>query len=192
MSTPVGADPNNARAIVNEAQDGEKVVPIEVFTKASDDSTFNAVTDVNGLPVKLVGQKLVTIANAVAILDTAQKFYNLITHGGMSEEQIRQYKRFKVSLNNTHDQAAAVSLYTASRSYSLTGATGGGLLYTEAAILTATTGRLTLQDKAGGTGASTSIKTIPALGGVHSNIIIGIQFATAPTTGSLTIMVEMQ
>lgn len=135
-------------------------------------------------------QKLVTIANAVTITTTSLKTYNIITDGGMREEQIRQYKRFKVSFQNTHDQAATVFVYTAFRPLDLINTYTAGLLYTESNILTAS-GRLLIQDKAGGTGAGATIKTVPALEGVHSNLIINVQFAIAPTTGSLTIMVEM-
>lgn len=54
MSTPILGDPNNNHAIVDEANDGLKAVPVELVTKAADDSTFSQVGDNNPLAAKIV------------------------------------------------------------------------------------------------------------------------------------------
>jgi len=51
MKTPIGADPNNAKAVVDEANNGLKAVPVELVTKAADDSTFTQVGASNPLQV---------------------------------------------------------------------------------------------------------------------------------------------
>lgn len=139
----------------------------------------------------IINQNVVTLANAVTITNTTEQRYNLITHGGMTEDQIRQYRKFKVSVINSHDQAGTITLNTAVRALGPTGLSSAGTLFTEAGVVVATTGRLILQDRAGGTGSSTQIKVVPSLEGVHSNLFVYVSFAVAPTTGSITIMVEM-
>ena len=51
MSTAIPADPNNVRAVVDEANDGKKAVPVELVLKRNDDSTFDQVNDGKSLPV---------------------------------------------------------------------------------------------------------------------------------------------
>ena len=158
--------------------------------KVSAELIGSTLTDSNALSVKIQQDRKV-IANAVAFTDTSPKTYDLITHGLLTEEQIRRIKYFKISINNTHDQPATIAVYTAFRNISTTVAATGGKIYAETGIVAATSGRLILQSAAVGTGADATFKTIPALRGVHSNIIIVVSFAIAPTTGSITMGVEM-
>ena len=142
-------------------------------------------------PVPVVGlSNIVTIANAVVITDTAIHDFDIITHGGMTESQIRQYKNFKISINNTHNQVCTASLYTAVASIgSPTSANGAGTLYSEANNIVASSGKLVLASGVGGTGST--LKVVPTLQGIHSNLIVRLTYAVAPTSGSITIKIEM-
>jgi len=51
MSTAIPNDPNNVRAVVDEANDGIKAVPVEVVIKREDNSTFDQVNSNNSFPV---------------------------------------------------------------------------------------------------------------------------------------------
>lgn len=142
--------------------------------------------------VKLTGsyQRYLTLANAVAVSSTSAQLFNLITHGGLTEDQIRQYKEFKFVLINSLDQALNVTVYTVNKPLGITTFSSGSVIYKESSVLAANNGRLVLQANAGGTGSA--IKSVPALRGVHTNLIIEIQSpSAAPTSGSVTIGVEM-
>jgi len=146
------------------------------------------------LTTQLTGsyEQLLTLANAVAITDTATHVYDLVTHGGLTMAEIRQYKNFKISFYNTHNQNATVGVYQANPAFSAsTYAISGGLLYTEADVMIATAGRLVLQPLAGGTGVDSKIKVIPALASIFSNLYITVSYAVAPTSGAVTIKIEM-
>lgn len=58
MNTAIPNDPNTTRAVVNEANDGIKAVPVELVTKANDDSTFTQVSANNGLHVQVTGSNV--------------------------------------------------------------------------------------------------------------------------------------
>lgn len=142
--------------------------------------------------VQLTGsyQRYLTLANAVAVSSTSAQLFNLITHGGLTEDQIRQYKEFKFVLINSLDQALNVTVYTVNKPLGITTFSSGSVIYKESSVLAANNGRLVLQANAGGTGSA--IKSVPALRGVHTNLIIEIQSpSAAPTSGSVTIGVEM-
>jgi len=147
--------------------------------------------DTQRIPTQKPG-KVVTIANAIAITGTSNNDYNLITNGGMTEDDIRSYSQFKISIYSTHNQTADVSLiplHKASNGYVV----ATMALYSENAILPANDGRLILQSKSGGVGVGANIKVIPALSGeIYSNLYIRVKFNTAPTSGTLTIVIEMQ
>ena len=139
-------------------------------------------------------QNKVTLANAVAIIDTNNHDYKLTTDGLLTEEQIRKYSEFKVSIYSTHDQAATVTVGGSLVARGNDILASAGVLYTEANNLAAATnGYLLLQSAALGTGAvSTQCKSVPGLKGVFSNLIIRVKFGVAPTAGgALTIIVEM-
>lgn len=139
-----------------------------------------------------VKQEYVTIADAVAITDTAMHSFNLIDHGGLSEEEIRQFKNFKISIVNSHDQRARIDLFTAIKPLGVTTASSLTRIYQEANAVPANQGRFILQSSdIGEEGSVDTIKTVPALRNIHSNLIISISFSTAPTSGSTTIGVEM-
>ena len=152
--------------------------------------TGSNVPEASAIPTR-PKQKLVTIANAVAITNTAPKYYNLITHGELTEDEVRQYKRFKISLINSHDQAATISVQTVNRALGPIQLAESQVIYRETNNLPASTGRLVLQEKAVGEGAANNFKSIPALADIHSNLIVGVAFTVAPTSGSITIVVEM-
>src|SRR5690606_16492491 len=78
-----------------------------------------------------VKQEYVTIADAVAITDTAMHLFNLISHGGLSEEEIRQFKNFKISIVNSHDQRARIELFTAIKPLGVTTASSLTKIYQE-------------------------------------------------------------
>lgn len=164
----------------------------EVVTKVAlpTDLQFHALTDASALPMKCIA-KSINIANAVSIRDTTSKYYDLITSGALTEDEIRRYKNFKVSVSHSHDAAATIQVYTSIRAFHPTTASGSGLLYTESSNLVAANGRLLIQEKAGGVGASPTIKAVPALSGVHSNLIVAVTYTTAPTAGTLTVTIEM-
>lgn len=160
------------------------------------DKDGNPIGSDNGLPVQLTGssvkQKYVTIADAVAITDTAMYSFNLISHGGLSEEEIRQFKNFKISIVNSHDQRARIDLFTAIKPLGVTTASSLTRIYQEANAVPANPGRFILQSSdIGEEGSVDTIKTVPALRNIHSNLIISISFNTAPTSGSMTIGIEM-
>lgn len=155
--------------------------------KGSDDGA--AHVQLTGSSVK---QEYVTIADAVAITDTAMHSFNLISHGGLSEEEIRQFKNFKISIVNSHDQRARIDLFTAIKPLGVTTASSLTRIYQEANAVPANPGRFILQSSdIGEEGSVDTIKTVPALRNIHSNLIISISFNTAPTSGSMTIGVEM-
>ena len=110
-------------------------------------------------------------------------------NGGLIATQIRQYKNFKISINGSLNQTATVIIYPAFTPVSDVYDSGFAKLYSEANVLTSGIGRLVFTSDAGGTGGT--LKSIPGLKCVHSNLIIGIQCSVAPTSGSVTIVVEM-
>lgn len=176
-----------------------RAVPLVLPQYWSDEQNDWVVSsEQNRLPVdaQLTGssvkQKYVTIADGVAITDTAMYSFNLISHGGLSEEEIRQFKNFKISIVNSHDQRARIDLFTSIKPLGVTTASSLTRIYQEANVVPANPGRFILQSSDIGEGGSVdTIKTVPALRNIHSNLIISISFNTAPTSGSITIGVEM-
>jgi len=135
-----------------------------------------------------VAESYKIIANAVALTATTATYYKLTTNGGLTASEIRKYKNFKFTCYNTHDQDATITLL---QEIPVAPMASVNYLYTEADNLNANNGRLILQSKAAGAGVSAAIKTIPCLEGVYSDLIIEVKFSIAPTTGSITIGVEM-
>jgi hypothetical protein len=159
-------------------------------TTDSPEGTFKPLDKVQETSLTGSYQKYLILANAVAITTSGINDYNLIEDGGLTEEQIRQYKRFKFSLVNTHDQPATVTIYSALRAHNSTGATVQGVIYNESNVLAASGGRLIISSEDIGVGGSAEYKSVPALKDLHSNLIIRANFSTAPTSGALTIAVE--
>lgn len=192
--TFIKEDPNEpGKGLLNIQIDGT-VVATDVNIKDAQGNQAK-ITPTGEQLVQLTGsivkQKAVVIANAVAITDTNPKLYNLIGNGGLTEEEIRTYRRFKISFNNTHDQAASVRVATVAKAVNVAGYNVVGDLYNESGVLKANNGRLIIQSKEGGVGANSDIKTVPALEGLHSNLFVRVDFSVAPTSGSITIIVEM-
>lgn len=131
----------------------------------------------------------VEIATADAITDTASHDYKLSDFIGAAV--IRQYREFRISIRSTHNQTLQVRLYSALPALNSTSVYGEALLYDESAIVPATAGRLILAASAGGTAASSALKAVPALAGVHSNLTVRIDATLAPASGNVTITVEM-
>ena len=147
--------------------------------------TSPAVTTLSGsIPQQ---EKIVTLANAVAITDTEHKIYKLTNH--INQSQIRQCKEFKITCYNTHNQPATIILYTKHPLFNAT--TNSGVIYFEQDNLPANDSTLRLQATAGGTGSAVSNKVVPALRGLHSDILVYVKFSVAPTTGAVSIFVEM-
>lgn len=127
------------------------------------------------------------------IRDTTAVNMSLIGTGLITEEEIRRYHRFKFYFYSTHNTSAAVAAYTANVAEGLFAANTDNVLYTEAAILLANVGRLIFQSSPNtGAFASESVKSVPAFDDVHSNIIFVVQHGTAPTTGTLKVIADMQ
>lgn len=141
----------------------------------------------------IVSEKYVTLVNAAEVR-SANISYNLITHGGLTEELIRKYRSFKISITSTLDKEITVNLYSVPRS-SGSIATKGMIIYSEVGAVKVgdPDGIVVISPKAGGAGATDRWKVVPALEGVvHSNLNLYLVFiGGAPTSGSLTIGVEM-
>lgn len=141
----------------------------------------------------IVSEKYVTLVNAAEVR-SASVPYNLITHGGLTEELIRKYRSFKISITSTLDKEITVSLYSMPRSSGST-ATKGMIIYREESAVKVgdLDGVIVISPKAGGVGTTDRWKVVPALEGVvHSNLGLYLMFVGgAPTSGSLTIGVEM-
>lgn len=182
--------------------DGSTVNAVSVVLDANGDPCIRMVDaapfaydDVNNkyLITGIVSEgKAVKIATAVEFRTTDSQLFNLITHGGMTAAEIRRYKRFKISIYNTHDVAAKITLYDAFMVSAGAPAAIGPAVYTEDAVVPATSGSLTLTGKAGGTGVANLRKIVPELdNGIFSNLFVKVVFASAPTTGALSIAIEM-
>ena len=161
----------------------------------------HSITTATAIPIKNnIYEKRVTLANAVEIRNTATTYiYNLITHGGLTEEEIRQYKRIKISLYDTHSNGAAtatgtVTIGTAQPAQgALTTLQSSGQIYHEIGVIPNGAAAFVFSSRAVGTGGSASHKTIAALDDVHSNLLIRIWFnVAAPDAGSITIVAELQ
>jgi len=141
--------------------------------------------------VQLTG-RIVTIANSEAITDTSAHYYDLITKGGMLETEVRQYRNFKISLDNSHNQTGDITIGLAVSSYNIASFSSNGIVYQEDAVLSTPNGRLLFTGKAGGTGTASTVKVVPCLENtVISDIFVVVQFDIAPTSGSVRIKVEM-
>ncbi|MBP1990201.1 hypothetical protein [Paenibacillus eucommiae] len=55
ISSAINGDANAVKAIVNEATNGMKAVPVEIVIKRTDDSTFDQTNAGNGVPVVVTG-----------------------------------------------------------------------------------------------------------------------------------------
>lgn len=124
-----------------------------------------------------------TLANAEAITDTSVHDYTIrsVLSASIGGPQIGMYK-WRFSFRNTHDQAANISIYA-------TTATGQSIiLYTESAVLSATSGNMIIGPGAVGTGGATTYKQISALAEAGWwDLFVRVQFSTAPTTGAVTV-----
>ena len=145
------------------------------------------------LSCSIVSEKYVTLVNAAEVRRDSVS-YNLITHGGLTEELIRKYRSFKISITSTLDREITVNLYSVPRS-SGSIATKGMIIYREESAVKVgdLDGVIVISPKAGGVAAEKRWKVVPALEGVvHSNLSLYLVFVGgAPTSGSLTIGVEM-
>lgn len=139
-----------------------------------------------------IGSKTIeiTIANAVAIVTTVPARYILQTISGLTSDELRQYKEWKISIYHTHNAAAEVRINTVNNAAGISSAASSGLIYLEANALASGSNDIILNATAGGTGVNAKYKTVPALKGIHSNLIIDITYPVAPTSGSLTIKIE--
>jgi hypothetical protein len=151
------------------------------------------VPDAQPLPSKQVGTltKEIILANAVAFVATTPQAFNLMTISGLSKDQIRQYRRFKLSLRNTHDQAASVSIYDANLAVNAIGAATGPKIYYESSCVPINS-FATISGKNGGTGIEASRKIVPEFdNGIFSNMIVLVSFPVSPTSGYFTMILEM-
>lgn len=165
------------------------------FSATAEPLLQQLVTSLTSLDNKIGTPQTVLLANGVAIRDTALNTYDLQTAGTLTAAQIMQYSRFKVSVYNTHDQSPTVQLYQSNTARQNPLAVSvGHLLYSEAGVVAATAGYLVLQPEPNtGLGSNTTVmRYVPALNGLFTNLHVWVQFATAPTAGTITIAVDMQ
>jgi len=163
----------------------------------SDNTIVNEADGINDdgsrrvqLTGSIVRNNVVTIANSVAITTTGYKTFSLID-AGLTQDEIRRYKNFKISVFDTHNQPATLEIYTTNLSLAPNGSPAtGALIYKSDQDITNGNNYLAYCSGQGGTGAS--IKVIPSLRDIHSNISVRLNFSVAPTSGSITIKVEMQ
>ena len=98
------------------------------------------------------------------------------------------YSLSELYLYSTLDQACTVTLALPN----LAGTGVGPLLYTESANLAATTGALVLTPYAGGTGAASTVKIVPALAGALNRFILSVTAASSPSSGTLSIRLSQR
>jgi len=167
-----------------------------VWGKTSGGVYIPVQVDANGAVItSLTGSKEIkaTLANAVEIRDTDYHEYAISDH--LADTEIRQYKDWKLSVYSTLSNVAGnangdLTIFTACAAVNVLSATTAGCMYYEHEVITNTESDLLYSGKVGGIGASARFKTIPALQGVHSNLRLRVQFANAPTSGTLTIVAE--
>jgi hypothetical protein len=175
MKTAIGADPNNAKAIVDEANNGLKAVPVELVTKAADDSTFTQVGASNPLQVagnvSLTGRNVeeVMLFNAIAFTDTTYK-----TSG---TKDISKYREFSLLFTNSHDQTINLTFQIGSTSInSMSTSIWNGTIFASKSIAIPPGGAGRFYFKMDDLG----ITRMP------QKILFVLTPAAAPTTGSIT------
>lgn len=152
--------------------------------------TGSSIQDSQAVPIKKVN-KLVTLANAVAIDDTKSYLYNLVA-AGIPTEEVRRYRFFRITFYNTLNQPLNVWVSPVVPARNIDYAAPATAIYNASNAVAADGGLLVLQGGSGGSGSGNAIAVIPALiNCVYSNIFISISCSTAPTTGSVSITVEM-
>lgn len=136
-------------------------------------------------------ERRVVLFNAVEIRDTGDHTRNLIQHAGLSESEIRRFREFRISFVHNHDAQARVRIYTPARAFNATSTVAGGLLFDVAGFIPSGNASRLIIASPGGQGAGPALGVVPALRGLHTNIIVQVTYESAPTAGSLTVHVEM-
>ena len=133
--------------------------------------------------------KIVTLANAVEVRSATYPLNRYLeSDSHMTSEEIREYRNFRISIYSTHDQVGLVRICGYHEAFGE--CTVLCELFRESAALPATNARVMFAPQAPGNNSSNYF-TIPALSGMWSDILVQIEYPVAPTTGSITIVVEM-
>lgn len=218
MSTTIkfaGKDPDgNAKAVRTDASGNIGVEVAAGTIQLPVDLQSHDISDADPIPVKMqshgvtaalavpvfphVITKRVTLANNVEIRSTAATFiYGLIAQGGMTEDEIKQYRRIKLYLYDTHANAAAnataiITIYTAQPAQGdVSIIQSSGLIYF-GNIKTNGEYACIFSPTVGAAGASANHVHVAALDCIHSNLMLKITFANAPESGSLTLIADLQ
>jgi hypothetical protein len=162
------------------------------------DLQYHDLPDTTPLPVKNVLQKgqMVTLANALEIRTVATQY--IISTATISRDTMRLYKNFNLHVWDTHNQDGTnfeISLINNAVPVAIGNIHANSELFKSATLLTGNIGSRSrvIQGVAGGVGASTTLSIVPCLtNAVLSGFVIAIKYGTtAPTTGNITIVLEM-
>ena len=162
-------------------------VALDVWLK----SRLDAVNDAVGI----VHSRRYTVFNAagyaVDFLSVAATDYNIrddTAHLFGFYQGQSGYGLSELYLYSTLNQTCTVTLALPN----LAGTGVGPILYTESANLAATTGALVLTPYAGGTGAASTVKIVPALAGALNRFILSVTAGTTPASGTLSIRLSQR
>lgn len=132
-----------------------------------------------------------TLADKVEMRTTTYKDYNLQSASGLTPNQIRRFRKFKISLHDTHDKIGKVEIFTNNLASGVTGANVSATLY-QADDITEGNTLLIYASTKGGDSIDSRYKCVPNLADLHSNLTVRVTFQEPPTTGSISIVVEAQ
>lgn len=153
--------------------------------------TGSNVPDAQPVPFKEITklQAKVVLADAVAISDTSVHYYATIDGNKIPEEVMRQYSDFKISFYNSHNQPANIAIFVPVMARGKFNPQVGSEIYSEEGVLDRSS-TLIIQSGIVGTGGGSKVKSVPALKSVFSALTIRVKFPVAPTSGTLTIVIE--
>lgn len=170
--------------------DGNGVLRIVNVSPQGYDEETDAIKVVNMGSVE-VNSGVWTLADKVEMRTTAYKDYVLQTASGLTPNEIRRFRKFKISLHDTHDKIGKVEIFTNNLASGVTGANVSGTLY-KADDITVGNTLLIYGSTKGGESIDSEYRCVPNLADLHSNLIVRVTFQEIPTTGSVSIVVEAQ
>ena len=185
-------------AVDNEGNVIEEDIPISTFQDTNGNYVLRMIDAApfhydENKDVSKVSERdnnnLVILADSEEIRATGNISRNFVTHGGLSEGELRKYRKIHISVYNTHDKEASFRIMPYNSA--LGGYSGSAFLYNGSNVIPAENGRILFLPQEGGAG-SDNIIIIPALIGVYTNLQIQFSFAGEPTQGDITIHAELQ
>lgn len=190
----IALDSNGNPYVIRCELDGEnkallKTKDLDLNTKI--DSITNGTTPITA---KLSNRdtKRFKIADAVQIRDIIE-YFDLITHAELTAEEIREYNEISIAIRDGHNQVGNVGIYlgfSAANGNDFINPFNGSKIYYKEALLSADIYYLHFVSENVGEGGSAI--PIPALKCVKDNLIIMLVYDVAPTSGDVTIVVEMR